>query len=382
MRDVYEAILYYDEIDADERAALGRQLEAHPELCRLFDRWNGLRMEIRDSFDRRIPDRSILVLQALSEEGIGLEPAEKSRLDGARASLEEAFAAHPGLRDVVDQLRAACREFDQLWNEHWAPVPSDRAPLSRSATRGRWVRQKMAAAGTVLALSVVLAVIVWRREHVVVVRTEGGETEEVALADGSTVRLDERSRLSYRVLDGARTVRTVSLRGKAFFHIAPDQHAFEVLTPSARTRAMGTSFGVEADLTETRVILASGQVSVSSRRWGHPPVTLRPGEMSRIQGWRPPSPPATVPDMAGTLSWSGYLVFHDTPLDEVADHLSRTYGTAVIVAPSLAAERFTATLSPDSLTIDQAMALLAVAFDADVRIEEGSRLLTRERPAP
>ncbi|MEZ4702149.1 MAG: FecR domain-containing protein [Rhodothermales bacterium] len=367
MRDAYEAILHYDELTPEERGALRDELETHPELRTLLTRWQMLGAHVRERLNHDVPDRSLLVLYALEAEGVALSDEESARLHAGMPALRAALEAHPGLEDVTNQIREASRDFSQLWEEvPAAPARRDRAPSRRRGVRALW-SNRLAGALVILAVVGSLSVYAWRSEHLVVVRTDPGQSEDIVFADGSTIRLHGKSRLSYRRRDDAPAyTRTVSLRGQAFFHIIPGNEAFVVETPAALTRAIGTSFSVEASLAETRVILANGQVSVTSRRWNHPPVTLAPGEMSRIQVLRAPTPPVAVQDMTRTLSWSGYLVFHDTPLRDVASHLSRTYGAEVTVAPSLEEERFTATLSPDSLSIDQTMNLLATAFNGHV----------------
>ncbi len=381
MRDAYEAILSYDELTPEEQASLRRQLETNPELGELLERWQTLQSDVQDSLHNALPDRTVLVLHALDAEGIVLNEQEARRLSEARASLAAAFTAHPALRDVSDQIQAASREFSQLWDESPAEgaaeprVRLDRTPSRRSQHRTT-VRNRVGVALFLMLGAVAVYALTWRSEHVVIVRTDAGQTEDVVFADGSTIRLHGRSRLSYRRPESpAGATRAVSLRGQAFFHVIPGEEAFTVETPTARTSAIGTSFSIEANLTQTQVILASGQVSVASRRWNHPAVTLSPGETSRIRGLRPPTTPATVPDMTQSLSWSGYLVFHETPLREVAQHLSQTYGETVTIEPALADERFTATLSPDSLSLDQAVNLIAIAFNAQaVRYEQAIHL--------
>ncbi|MDZ4701960.1 MAG: FecR domain-containing protein [Rhodothermales bacterium] len=366
MRDAYEAILSYDELTPEEQASLRRQLETSPELGEILVRWQTLQAEARNNLHRVMPDRTMLVLYALDAEGVTLSDEEATWLEETRDALDAAFAAHPALRDVSDQIRAASREFSRLWDEAPAETPGarrDRSPNRRAQNRSTW-RKRVVAGVFLLVTAVSVSVLAWRSEHLVVVHTDYGQTEDVIFADGSTIRLLGPSRLSYRKSErSASATRAVTLRGQAFFHVIPGDEAFMVETPTARTSAIGTSFSIQASLAQTQVILASGQVSVASRRWNHPPVTLSPGQTSRIRGLRRPTPPAAVSDMARTLSWSGYLVFHETPLREVARHLSQTYGETVTIEPALENERFTATLAPDSLSIDQAVNLIAIAFN-------------------
>ncbi|TDW96031.1 FecR family protein [Dinghuibacter silviterrae] len=88
--------------------------------------------------------------------------------------------------------------------------------------------------------------------------------QRIYLVDGSVVTLEPHSTLSYiRFLN--KDTREVTLKGNAFFEIAPDpQHPFLVRSGDVVTRVLGTSFRVMSDpgTDDIHVAVRTGKVSV------------------------------------------------------------------------------------------------------------------------
>lgn len=98
---------------------------------------------------------------------------------------------------------------------------------------------------------------------------ETGKALELKLPDGSTVTLDNKSRLKYKVNYANDTTRDVYLLGNAFFNVVknPDKpfivHSNEVLT-----KVLGTSFTVEAPENGESIVVSvkTGKVSVYTEK--------------------------------------------------------------------------------------------------------------------
>jgi len=93
-------------------------------------------------------------------------------------------------------------------------------------------------------------------------------SKEIALADGTIVRLEPRSRLSVNDLVHD-SVRIVKLEGAAFFQVAKDDgKPFLVYSEELVTTVLGTSFSITAPGKSGEIIVSvsSGKVSVSSAR--------------------------------------------------------------------------------------------------------------------
>lgn len=115
---------------------------------------------------------------------------------------------------------------------------------SRPVVKVRRFRVAYAAAATVLLL--ITAFTVWNlRTDVTTVTTAANEQRTLRLPDGSTVILNENSRLTYPRSFGQ--AREIGLSGEAYFDITRDeQHPFLIRTAETVTHVLGTSFNLRA----------------------------------------------------------------------------------------------------------------------------------------
>lgn len=106
-----------------------------------------------------------------------------------------------------------------------------------------------------------------------------GEVKEIGLADGSTVWLNENSKLSYPdAMNGEE--RRVRLKGEAFFDITKNpSKPFIIDTRDAEVKVLGTSFEVRAmdDEVRTEVVVKTGRVSLGKKN------DLKPIELTANQ---------------------------------------------------------------------------------------------------
>ena len=97
--------------------------------------------------------------------------------------------------------------------------------------------------------------------------TEAGQKNTFTLSDGTIVKLNANSRIEFPSQFDSNK-RAVSLDGEAFFEVVknPDK-PFIVQSGSIETRVLGTSFNVDAHVSENEVIVAvvSGKVQVTSK---------------------------------------------------------------------------------------------------------------------
>ena len=382
MNETSDLFLFHEDLTPEQREIILRTLAADPGLREAFARWQRLRLDVRQSLDTHLPDRSLLVLYAL-EASHGpemLTPLEQKQLQTARPDLERAFAKHPALADVVRQIREEADDFDTAWNEHVRqpanrsadrlPSPQaspDRTPLRlvRRTTVLRWAG-RAAAAIAVVAFTVILLLVLQRDNSLITVETASGEVRLIQLADGSTVRLMGRSKLTFPDPEEETALnRRAQLVGRAFFEISKSERPFTLETPTALTTVLGTSFGVEADGEATEVVLATGKVSLAPNAAPERIVLLEPEEMSRVAQNALPSTPTPV-DLAEALDWTGLLVFHATPLEKIAAMLSERYDTDVAVAPSLEQEPVSGTFE-QSQPLPEILEALSATLGTDVR---------------
>ncbi len=234
-----------------------------------------------------------------------------------------------------------------------ADIEGQRLPIVehlKSPTPGaqRTARHRFGAmaAGVVAAAAAAVALFVGlprADDHaaVMTVRTQRGQTREVALLDGSRVTLASASRLSVGGSDQNR----LEIAGSAYFDI-PHRlgRDLAIKANDLTIRDIGTRFGIDAGGSGTRVSVGEGAVAISSAgvsgsvtvAAGRSLALVRSGTSAQVGSIR-------ASDVA---SWRrGALVYEAAPLALVADDISRYAARPITVDPAIAARRFSGVLS-------------------------------------
>jgi transmembrane sensor len=151
---------------------------------------------------------------------------------------------------------------------------------------------------------------------------------ELLLADGSKIYLNRDSKLTYPKEFG-RNNRKVSLRGEAFFDIAPDaSRPFIIDAGKASVRVLGTSFNVMTDNghNEVEVYVSSGKVMLSSTD-GSRSVTLEPEYVGKVSE---AASSQALNTNVNYLSWHTELLVYDGErLEVVFEDLKRTFNIEI-----------------------------------------------------
>lgn len=190
-----------------------------------------------------------------------------------------------------------------------------------------------------------------------------GEQRVITLDDGSTVRLNSRSKMTVGLTPALRQV--TLLEGQALFEVAKDAaRPFVVHSGDVTIRAVGTAFDVYRKPSGTVVTVVEGKVEVTTLRGGGGPLRhessdsrssypLAAGEQAAVSpsGVIERQPKANI---AAATSWlQQELVFDGQSLGAVVDEFNRYSRTPIVLSdPSLAELRINAvfhTTSPDSL---------------------------------
>lgn len=179
-----------------------------------------------------------------------------------------------------------------------------------------------------------------------------GKRAHITLADGSRVTLAPGSvlQLDSDFTDGARTVR---LDGEALFDVRHDEaRPFTVHTATGLARDLGTRFTVRAfpgDST-TVVVVAEGLVSLRAALDAVDSVTLRPGELGRVNATGALGrQPVVVSDYLAFAE--GRLLLRDVPLREAIETIARWYDIELQLAdPRLGALRLTGEFTSEPLS--------------------------------
>ncbi len=162
--------------------------------------------------------------------------------------------------------------------------------------------------------------------------TAAGEQRQYTLSDGSTVWLNERSRLEIDRAFGKK-LRKLKLEGEAFFNVAPDANRpFVVETPHSRVQVLGTRFNLRHYPEEQEVMLyvEEGRVAFLPAAT-HQRFELSAGERLRYQPQAQRLERERDP-YGNAISWKTHrFKFRNTPLEEVFRVLEYRYRTRFVL---------------------------------------------------
>jgi transmembrane sensor len=173
------------------------------------------------------------------------------------------------------ETQVAKRQVDAEWEKLHAIVTNidSKYEPEHSATRF-WTIWRLISAAVVLLASIFVAdhylftsPVVPTGLDSVVQKTENGEQQDLTLPDGTQVRLNAGSSISYpeEFLD---TLREVTLTGEAYFQVVGNKNApFVIHTGKVTTQVVGTSFNISAypDNGQVRIAVVEGKVSVNTK---------------------------------------------------------------------------------------------------------------------
>lgn len=164
-------------------------------------------------------------------------------------------------------------------------------------------------------------------------RTGYGESRVISLDDGSRITLDSHSAVDIAYSTATRRIRL--LEGRAQFDVAPAPgRPFLVEADGGMTRALGTTFIVDADSTGVGVTAVRHTIEVAK---GSGRAVLQPGEAIRYDG-RLGQRTQAAPDAD---AWTrGLVIFRDAPLADIAVSLQRYTDRRIIVWGAARDRRF------------------------------------------
>jgi transmembrane sensor len=236
-----------------------------------------------------------------------------------------------------------------------SPAELPQAPPANRQRRGvqRW---RFAAIAASIALLAIPATFYLQSFRSSTYAAAIGEQRSIALADGSTVELNSRSKIVVRYTKQERRVEL--LQGQALFRVTKDvTRPFIVKTGATLVRAVGTEFDVYQKREDTVVTVVEGRVAILTSRTGaladhdvptgagprHPNVdfpAVAPGQIGNIlvaAGEQLTVTPKRIqiaehPNIASATAWTQrQLVFESASLADVADEFNRYNERQLIV---------------------------------------------------
>jgi len=174
--------------------------------------------------------------------------------------------------------------------------------------------------------------------------TQIGAESGVVLSDGTEVKLDAASSITYPVNFTGKD-RRVTVTGQVYFKVKYNaEHPFFVTANGQTTQDLGTAFNIDAYTDEPAVIttLVEGSVQVSSL--AHPrPIRLTPGQQA-VSANNNLKIEQGDPD--GASSWAnGYFSFNDAQITGIMKQLARWYNIDVVYDGKLPDIGFNGTIS-------------------------------------
>jgi len=218
-----------------------------------------------------------------------------------------------------------------------------------------------------------------------------GQKSTITLSDGSTVRLNSGSKLTYPAQFGE-DVRDIKLEGEAFFEVAknPDK-PFKITSGELTTTVLGTSFNIRAypDQKEIQVAVATGRVQVQAERSETndsapdgsdsdqtTQIYLTPNQVASYDMSSKNLSKATI-EIEELIAWKdGWLIFNNQPLEEVAETLERWYGMNITIEDNeLKGKRVTLKQQGESLLT--VLKILSYAGNFKYKFENGTVVISQ-----
>lgn len=242
------------------------------------------------------------------------------------AALESWLSESPAHRIAFWRLDGAWSETSRLTALRLPP--SHRSQGAASPRIRPAVSKSLVAAAVIVALG--FSISGYFSPRATTYSTGLGERKMLTLADGSQIELNTNTVL--RAGDSG-TARKVWLdKGEAYFRVKHDAaHPFEVIVADQRITDLGTEFNVRADGDRLKIAVVQGKVRFDGKsRRAH--ADLLPGDVAVAEASKFSLTRIPALELTSRLSWrSGKLMFHHTPLAQVAAEFNRYNSRQVIV---------------------------------------------------
>lgn len=282
---------------------------------------------------------------------------------------------------TADELRTLCsfvdgsddEELAGLLAEDWASFEASfqSAPARR---RMAWTKIAAVAAAVLLPVFIVSTVYFYRQSHgmdnaVVSFSSASMQNYKMVLPDGSKVTMGYASELSYEPSDFMHGQRRISFSGEGYFEVKSDAgHPFVVDAKGFDVVVKGTSFNLYCgNDSVAELSLESGVVQLEFPDGGR--TDMRPGEKAEIDCRAGTAKVSHCDDIDAVSAWQrGEIILRDASVGDVADAFGRYYGVNITIEGEGIDDTVTFTGTLPTASIQEAMNIIGLAFDADVSV--------------
>lgn len=194
-----------------------------------------------------------------------------------------------------------------------------------------------------------------------------GKTYQVVLADGTKIRLNSETELSYPTQFSS-DKREVTLSGEAFFEVTHDEtKPFYVKTNGVEVKVLGTVFNVSCYANDAiaRTTLVEGSVSVQPDK-GFARI-IKPSEQFAFNK-QTGGTDIQIVDTQSYTSWiNGRYIFKDVPLDKIITKLQRWFDFTVSYQDESLKRRHFTLIADRKTNLDQLLEV--VSYTSDIKLE-------------
>lgn len=243
------------------------------------------------------------------------------------------FQAYQKVWKGTEKLAAASTfQIDKAWSL------VDRRIRQAQAFRRRMDRAVFSAVGMAASLILILGLAFYTgyfsiQPNKIQLATDYGSRTEVTLPDGSKIKLNSGSTLSYH-FNSLTKVREVSFAGEGFFEVAKAQSPFVIHTPDGLDlKVLGTTFNLTAypDEQIIKTALVEGKVELSNRL--NEKLLLEPGQIGGFEK-KSQSLDYLEDELSHVIGWTQNKMYLDnTSLREISIRLERWFNVRIQISP-------------------------------------------------
>lgn len=217
------------------------------------------------------------------------------------------------------------------------------------------------AASILLMVVLSLAGVFEKEQNVAVSLTaDYGNRSEIVLPDGSTVKLNSGSEVTY-VYNSKRKVREVHFQGEGFFDVSKSKTPFVIkMTDGVEVKVLGTSFNLKAyaDDPTIQASLVEGHIELDHNK---DKLTMKAGQMAEFDK-RTNQLKQIDGDLSHSCGWmKNKLYMDDMSLTDVCKYLERWYNVDISIQSNLGEKiRYNGVIQEESITdVMQALSYLS-----------------------
>ena len=200
-----------------------------------------------------------------------------------------------------------------------------------------------------------------------IVRTEIVENKTIELPNGSTVKIDALSEVSYAKKDWKNN-RTIYLSGQAFFDVTKGS-SFEVITTVGQIKVLGTQFNVKATETEFEVKCYEGKVNVL---YNNDSEILVKGQAVFAKE----SKLTSTSHETNTPEWiDGFSKYNSAKLSNIVADLEKYYNTTIKLPNKYDNLQFTGVITHKDL--DTALQTLFTSMEIQYQVNEDNSVTVK-----